>query len=513
MGWTRSKIRGARDQRPGVESLETRQLLSQGGASPAVAGTFLNGNGSVNFDQVIAANAARKTYGVDGSGENVAVIDTGVDYKNPILGGSEGAGHKVVAGVDFTGSPNGVLPTWQHGTGVAGLIAGNGAGYQGVAPGAGIVALRVFGDNNQGSFDNIAHALEWVAQNHTQYHITAVNLSVSDGGNYTTDIFARDGGVGQELTGDIQTLATLNIPVVIAAGNSFDGKTQGEGFAAVVPGAIGVTATDESTVTAKNSNDSLASNAQRLGWLQGGASATKLAAPGVGITAPSGDSGTVAEDGTSFATPQVTGTIVLLQQMYQAAYNRLPTLDEINTYLQNGGDTIHDSATGIDIERLDTANSLKSLYNQIHPPGSSGSTIGTAADGSSGTTTTTSLKTTVSGTSSTVGSSPKTQVIVNGSSLGNYSTSQLSGKFARLFALTKGSAQTLRVWTPDGSKVDLGASVPSGSMVKTVPKRGQGPSQTARASHKKPAALGVNLGHHASTSKKAGSRVGPPFPS
>ncbi len=42
-------------------------------------------------------------------GRNVAVIDTGVDYKNPAFGaGAVGSStNKVVAGVDFTGSPNG----------------------------------------------------------------------------------------------------------------------------------------------------------------------------------------------------------------------------------------------------------------------------------------------------------------------------------------------------------------------------------------------------------------------
>ncbi len=76
------------------------------------------------------------------------MIDTGVSYTNPAFGaGTVGqAGDKVVAGVDFTGSPNGVLPTWQHGTGVAGLIASTDPSNPGVAPGAGIVALRVFGD-------------------------------------------------------------------------------------------------------------------------------------------------------------------------------------------------------------------------------------------------------------------------------------------------------------------------------------------------------------------------------
>ena len=194
---------------------------------PASAASQKNADGSTNYDQIIGASATRASFGVDGTGQNVAVIDTGVNYQNAALGGSMGPGNKVVAGVDFTGSPNGVLPVWQHGTGVAGILASNNTTYQGVAPGAGIVALRVFGDDNQGSFGKIERALEWVIANHTSYNITAVNLSISDGGNYKTNVFANDGGIGQEITGSIKTLETLDIPVVVAAGNSFNGKGRG----------------------------------------------------------------------------------------------------------------------------------------------------------------------------------------------------------------------------------------------------------------------------------------------
>ena len=46
----------------------------------------------------------------DGTGMTVAVIDTGVDYNNPALGGGFGPNDKVIAGYDFadnTGDPHG----------------------------------------------------------------------------------------------------------------------------------------------------------------------------------------------------------------------------------------------------------------------------------------------------------------------------------------------------------------------------------------------------------------------
>ena len=57
------------------------------------------------------------------------------------------------------------------------------------------------------------------------------------------DWFARDGGVGQRITNLVGTLETLKIPVISATGNSFRGA-QGEGFTAIIPDTISVTATD-----------------------------------------------------------------------------------------------------------------------------------------------------------------------------------------------------------------------------------------------------------------------------
>ena len=557
MGWTRQSGRVARARRrPDLESLETRQLLSH--VSPKPAGVDLNPDGSTNYDQIIGASATRSQFNVDGTGQTVAVIDTGVDYNNGVLGGGLGSGDKVVAGVDFTGSPNGVLPTWQHGTGVAGIVAGNGGGYTGVAPGADIVALRVFGDNNQGSFTEIANALDWVVQNHAQYNITAVNLSVSDGGNYTSNIFAST-GVGQQITTAVSELDAMNIPVVMAAGNSFDGKTQGLGFPAIIPDVISVTATD--------ANDQLASTAQRLGSAQGGSSAVKIAAPGVGITAPSGDDGTTTEDGTSFATPQVTGSIVLLQQMYENAYHTLPSVAELDQLLHQGAVTVHDKATGIDVGRLDVLKSAQILNQQIASQNNSatgGSTSTSGNAGTGGSTSTSNIGTDGSTASGNIGSSgststsntgtggststgnagssgststgdvgsnggtstggsnsgttqtssppastppptgPLTQVFVNGVSLGNYSTAQLEAKYPGLFSFLEGPVSSIDIWAPPGSNVDLGpapASTAGAPAAKhpTQVKLGAEQAQAIKTS-KSPQPV-----HHAVTPKKSNS--------
>ncbi|KZL86648.1 subtilisin carlsberg [Colletotrichum incanum] len=99
--------------------------------------------------------------GVTGKGVRIAVIDSGIDYTHPALGGCFGPGCLVETGWDFTGDDflPGVRPLQPdadpmddcagHGTHVAGIIAaqldGNEYGFTGAAPGAKLAAYRAWG--------------------------------------------------------------------------------------------------------------------------------------------------------------------------------------------------------------------------------------------------------------------------------------------------------------------------------------------------------------------------------
>ena len=80
-----------------------------------------------------------------GSGIKVAIIDTGVDYTHPGLGGCFGKGCRVAYGYDFVGDAytgeNFPIPDEDprdacngHGTHVAGIIGANDILFNGVAP-------------------------------------------------------------------------------------------------------------------------------------------------------------------------------------------------------------------------------------------------------------------------------------------------------------------------------------------------------------------------------------------
>ncbi|GAA5902544.1 hypothetical protein JCM6882_009312 [Rhodosporidiobolus microsporus] len=103
-----------------------------------------------------------------GSGVKIGVIDTGVDYKNPLLGGCFGPSCPVSFGASFVGStsssPSSSDPytdCTDHGTHVTGIIAAraNSLGFSGVAPQATVGHYRIFDCEQSTSEDVVVSAL------------------------------------------------------------------------------------------------------------------------------------------------------------------------------------------------------------------------------------------------------------------------------------------------------------------------------------------------------------------
>ena len=196
--------------------------------SCSVSGGYSNEDtiGSLyNVNDVIKADKAWKK-GHTGEGVDVALIDTGVV---PVAGLHHDG--KIVNGPDFS-IESGLdetrhLDTYGHGTHLAGIIAGNDVDdaeeklskdeFQGVAPDARIVNLKVADNTGAVDVSQVIAAIDWVVANRNAngLNIRVLNLSyrVESDHPYQHDPLARA----------VENAWDAGIVVVVAAGN--DGES------------------------------------------------------------------------------------------------------------------------------------------------------------------------------------------------------------------------------------------------------------------------------------------------
>lgn len=235
---------------------------------------------------------------LDGAGQTIAIIDSGIDYTHPSLGGGFGPGFKVVGGYDFVDDDADPFDTFGHGTEVAGVLAADEyvtgeLTHRGIAPAAQLVALRIDSDGLSSVPDSrIEQALQWCLANRTQFGITVINISYGSG-SYT-------GATVSSVYGDeIQLLTDAGVSIVAASGNGGYG-TPGIDTPAADPNVI--------SVGSVNLADRISSFSER-------GPALDLLAPGESVYTTYRFGGFGPVDGTSFAAPMVAGTVALMRSL------------------------------------------------------------------------------------------------------------------------------------------------------------------------------------------------------
>src|ERR1700683_2030086 len=120
--------------------------------------------------------------GITGSDITVAVIDSGV---SPIQGDLK---NRILFWKDFYDpTETSMTDEYGHGTHVAGMIAGSGAGseggpvpaYVGMAPGANIISLRVLGADGSGNASTVIDGINWTITNKAKFQLRVINLSLA----------------------------------------------------------------------------------------------------------------------------------------------------------------------------------------------------------------------------------------------------------------------------------------------------------------------------------------------
>jgi minor extracellular serine protease Vpr len=220
------------------------------------------------------ADIAQNELGLDGSGVTIAIMDSGLDYTLPEFGGCFGPSCKVRGGFDLVGDhyndtpgpgfdpvpnpdsdPMPCDPSFSdrqevlgfgasdggHGTHVAGIAAADGHGpgqVVGVAPGAKLLAYRVFGCNGSTDTDVMIHAMELALADHAD----VLNMSIGSA-------FSNWPESPEAVASD--NLVDAGMVVVASIGNS--GANGGQLWSAGSPGVgrkvIGVASFDNTKAT------------------------------------------------------------------------------------------------------------------------------------------------------------------------------------------------------------------------------------------------------------------------
>jgi subtilisin family serine protease len=242
------------------------------GAQPNYLYTLEQGGGSAAaLDQyafakmrVPEAHALSK-----GDSVRVAVIDTTIDMRHPVLAGVVTESFDAMGALD---KPH------AHGTGIAGVIAAHGR-LTGVAPSVKILGIAAFASlGSKGSSWNILNGIEKAGTARAQ----VVNMSFA-------------GPSDPEIHAKIVALRQRGVVVIAAAGNA--GPNAKPLYPGAFPEVIAVTATD--------ADDKIFAQANRGTHIA-------VAAPGVAILAAAPEESYRMQSGTSFAAAQVSGVVALL---------------------------------------------------------------------------------------------------------------------------------------------------------------------------------------------------------
>ena len=163
-------------------------------------------NAAMGVNQALWSTTSASGRMLDGTGTTIGIIDTGIDYMHPDLGGARLPNGKVVGGYDFADDDANPQDSQGHGTHVAGIAAADGK-VQGVAPKAKIYAYKVFSDLGGGAADgDIIAALDRSVRD----RCTVVNMSLGMSGG-TADTPENEA---------INNAVKAGVVVVAATGNS-----------------------------------------------------------------------------------------------------------------------------------------------------------------------------------------------------------------------------------------------------------------------------------------------------
>lgn len=341
----RSFVRSGSQAELYLQSIDGELDDPASGQLPAELSTDPNAGGSAASRWIGLDRFLSDSRFTNASAGTVVVIDTGIDIDHPFFGpdaNGDGIADRIVFQYDFADNDFDASDQTGHGSHVASLIAGSDLTYPGVAPGANIIALKVFKDSGRGTFADVERALAWVIENANAYSIDAVNLSIGDGLNWSDTI----GGYG--ISDELAVLAEIGVVAVAAAGNGY-GLFNNEGLAypGADPNTISVGAVWDSNRGGPwrfgaNGTDFSTAAGRIASFSQRDRDTLDVLAPGAVLTGANQYGGVSALRGTSMSAPQVTGAAIWAQSLARATLGRSLSTSEFRYLVRQSGTRLVD---------------------------------------------------------------------------------------------------------------------------------------------------------------------------
>lgn len=339
-----------------VDSQGLQKIVQNGAVAEIYEDVLVPPNLNVSTPLVGATTLWNR--GARGQGQTIAVLDTGVQSNHPFLRGrvNEEACYSSTFGSNVRSvCPGGrssstargsarppAIRGFDHGTHVAGIAAGRGNNFSGVAPSARIFAVQVFSRftdspgntwcRNNGLqspcpaayTSDIIKGLVRVRDRAQSLNVASVNMSLGGGRNTSTCNNDPQRPV-------ITQLRRAGIATVVSSGNN--GFRNAIGAPACISEAIAVGATDDNDRVTGFSNISRE---------------VELLAPGQSINSSVTGGGFANKNGTSMAAPHVAGAFALYRSLDPSK-----SVSQMMKLIRNAGTPVR--VAGLTIPRLNLA--------------------------------------------------------------------------------------------------------------------------------------------------------------
>ena len=344
--------------------------------------------------------------GFSGSGQTIAILDTGVDKYHRFLAG------KVVSEACYSGGgrgeslcPGGVaqstsagsgmpcsdpdLPGCFHGTHVAGIAAGRGPDFSGVARDAKLISIQVFskygaedcsdedGDEEESerpciksSVTDGISGLERILELSDDFDIAAVNMSLGSDEAFPGEC----DGSNSASKAAVDNLRAVGITTIAASGN--EESTTGIASPACISSVVSVGSTDDGSASYDGSSQT---TRDEVSDFSNSSPALDLLAPGRWITSAIPGGRFFPLPGTSAAAPHVAGAWAVLKSKAPNA-----TVGQVLSALKGTGVAITDSRNNVTTPRIQVDAALSALESQPRYTYTSGTSLTMTASPNSG---------------------------------------------------------------------------------------------------------------------------------